>query len=212
MGNLKGARWLVLLALCVGGACGDDAKDSGELTGGQCTTDFKPCGGDLVGTWEYTDACLSEPPDLPLEGEAKAFASCDDKPEIDVSIALSGEAEFGEDGSFRMQQSAALSGGLRISDKCLAQVGESMDAADLSCEDIDAKPVAGGCRLDMEEEEPSELEATGTYTVSGNELKVMAGGGDGSPATGYCVKGDTLTAQITIPGSGLKVIYRAKRK
>jgi hypothetical protein len=199
------------MALCVGGACGDDAKDA-DLAGGQCTTEFKPCGGDLVGTWEFTGACLSELPDLPLEGDAKAFASCDDKPEMDVSIDLSGEAEFGEDGSFRSEQTASLSGGVRISDKCLAQVGKSMEAADLSCEDIDARPVAGGCRIDMEEEEPSELTAAGTYSVSGNELEVMAGGGDSSPATGYCVRGDTLTAEITIPGSGLKVIYRAKRK
>jgi hypothetical protein len=208
---MKGARWGLLLTLCVAGACADDSKDSG-LSGGECTTEFKPCGGDLVGTWEYTGACLSELPDLPLEGAAKAFASCDDEPEIDVSIDLSGEAEFGEDGSFRSQQTAALSGGVRISDQCLAQVGKSMEVADLSCEDIDAKPVSGGCRIEMEEEEPGELTATGTYSVSGSELEVVAGGGDSSPTTGYCVRGDTLTAEITIPGSGLKVIYRAKRK
>lgn len=212
MGTLKGTRWLLSLAFCVGGACGDDAKDGDALTGGECSSDFKPCGGDLVGTWEYTDACLSELPELPLEGEAKAFASCEDKPEIDVSIALSGEAEFGEDGSFRTEQSAALSGGLRISDACLAQAAESMGAADLSCEDIEATTVSGGCRLDLDGEGPSELSASGSYELSGNELKVMAGGDGSSPATGYCVKGDTLTAQITIPGSGLKVIYRAKRK
>jgi hypothetical protein len=207
---MKAARGGVLLTLCVAGACSDDSKDS-DLSGGQCTTEFKPCGGDLVGTWEYTGACLSELPDLPLEGAAKAFAVCDDEPEIDVSIDLSGEAEFGEDGSFRSEQTAALSGGVRISDGCLAQVGKSMEAADLSCEDIAAKPVAGGCRIEMEEE-PGELTATGTYSVSGSELEVVTGGGDSSPATGYCVRGDTLTAEITIAGSSLKVIYRAKRK
>lgn len=205
------ARWGVLLALCVGGACGDDAKDA-DLAGGQCTTEFEACGGDLVGTWEYTGACLSALPDLPLEDEAEAFAGCDDEPEVDVSIDLSGEAEFGEDGSFRSEQTAALSGGLRISNACLAQVGTRMEAADLSCEDIEATSVAGGCRLDVEAEQPSELTVSGTYSVSGKELMVMSGGGDGSPATGYCVRGDTLTAEITIPGSGLTVIYRAKRR
>lgn len=212
MENLKGARWWLLLALCTGGACDDDAKDSAALNGGECTSDFNACGGDLVGTWEFTGACLSELPDLPFEGEAKAFASCDDAPKIDVTLDLSGEAHFGDDGSFHTEMTSALSGGVRISDKCLAQAAESMGESALSCADIEASKVSGGCLLDAGGDEPSTLTAEGTFTTSGSELKVMAGGGDGSAATGYCVRGDTLTAEITIPGSGLKVIYTAKRK
>jgi hypothetical protein len=213
MSKLGGARWGLVLALCVGGACGDDAKSGDD--GGECSTKFEACGGDLVGTWQYTSACLSDAPEIPAEGAAAAFAKCDDKPKVDFTVDLEGQAEFGKDGSFSAEQSVSLRGGLRVSKSCLAQAAKSMGVDALSCDDIDGTPDGTDCILELGDDETSELETSGTYTVSGKELTVTAADADASdPAepTPYCVRGDTLTARITIGDTGMTVVYRAKRK
>jgi hypothetical protein len=213
MSKFDCARWGVMLALCLGGACGDDAK-SGNSSG-ECAK-FTACGGDLVGSWEYTDACLSDG-FVPTDGPLAVLAKCDDKPVVDFDVEISGQIEFGKDGSFAMDQTTKFNGGgLRVSKACLAQVAKDMGLDELTCDDVEGTSVSGGCRIAFDDDaEDSALKASGTYTVSGKELSVQADGqpaGQESTPSPYCVRGDTLQARVTVGDTGLSVIYTAKRK
>lgn len=215
MSKIVGMRWGLLLALCVGGACGDDAK-SGDEGGAECAK-FTACGGDLVGSWEYTSACVADSSALPAEGPAAALMKCDDKPVLDFDVELSGQIEFAKDGSFDMEQMTKFkSGGVRVSKACLAQVAKDMGLDELSCDDVDGMSVSGGCLIAFDSDgESSELKASGTYTVSGKELTVQADGqpaGEKATPSPYCVRGDTLQARVTVGDIGLSVVYTAKRK
>jgi hypothetical protein len=188
-----------------------------EQIGGQCDVDFEPCGGDLVGTWEYTSACITAPAGAlgEIDG-ASPFAMCDDKPVASYDVDLVGKAVFGQDGSFSSEQKVTFSGGYRISKACLAQVGESM-GTQLTCAQVDGVPDGDGCLLGSPDvPEMSEESSTGTYTVSGKEVTVIddSDTDPSSPpkANPYCVRGDQLMVRLIDNDDGAVIVYQGRRK
>jgi hypothetical protein len=192
----------------------DDEGDS-QLAG-QCNPDFEPCGGNLVGTWEFTGACLTAPPGaLDNDGGASLFGMCDDKPMASISVELMGSAMFGKDGSFSSEQTVTIEGGYRISKVCLAQVAESMGVSSLTCAQVDGTPDGDVCVLGAGTPETSQDSTMGTYTVDGTGVTVTdadAGATDEPKASPYCVTGDQLLVRVIDSDDGKVIVYQASRK
>jgi hypothetical protein len=190
----------------------------GQQVDGQCATDFEPCGGNLVGTWEYTLGCVTAPPGaLEEDDDANVFAQCEDKPVSAISVDLSGQAVFGKDGSFNSEQKVTIQGGYRISKACLAEVGESMGTSSLTCAQIDGTPDGDGCLLGPNASTPetSEDAVVGTYSASGTSVTVVDSESDPEdPPTPspYCVRGDTLIVRVATGEGGPTIVYHARRK
>jgi hypothetical protein len=184
---------------------------------GQCQVDFEPCGGDIVGSWQYTGACVLGPPEAMDEGEASPFAMCDDKPVAALTIDLVGMAVFGKDGAFSSEQSVTIQGGFRVSKACLAQVGESMGASSLTCAQVNGTPDGEACVVGPNASMPetSDENTTGTYTVSGTSVTVIdsdSGPDDMPKGSPYCVKGDSLIVRVIDNDNGTTIVYQARRK
>jgi len=185
---------------------------------GQCNLDFEPCGGDIVGTWEFTGGCLAPPLEAlnSNDGGDNPFALCDDKPVAAFSVDLQGQVVFGQDGSFSVNQMISVSGGFRISPACLAQAGESMGTV-LTCGDVNGTLDGEVCVLGPNGglPEKSEDSNTGTYSVSGTNVTVVDAQSmpdevpDASP---YCVRGDTLAVRVIEGDNGAVVVYQGRRK
>jgi hypothetical protein len=189
------------------------ADGSGQQVGGQCTADFTPCGGDLVGTWEYTGACITLPDDFfGGSDEENPFAVCDAQPVARFTIDIAGTATFGRDGSFMSEQTASVSGGVVVSGACVDQIAEE-GGGDLSCEQLGGTPQGSDCVLGSEAEEPTTDLVVGTYTTDGNVVFVNEEGDldPGGSGEEYCVRGDALTVRIN-DEEGLLITYTATRR
>jgi hypothetical protein len=198
-------------------------NDDGHVqqTGGLCDgSAFDACGGDVVGTWEFTAACATVPGignNDSSDGGAKEnpFAMCDEQPSYSLTVDITGTAEFKQDGSANVDQTITASGSLFLPESCLKQLGGDQ----ATCDIINAKPTTGGCTAGDESAMPNmqNIMVTGTYTAANGELAVSeagaadAGAGSDDKPAQYCVSGDTLTVYVK-NDDGSIIMYTAKKK
>jgi hypothetical protein len=105
---MKNALWLV--ALLFGAGCGE----SNGNAGGSCGT--QACGGDLVGTWKATSACVDEAALSKLV--LGSYASCSGTSLSQVKATPYGEVTFGSDLTYTISLSMDLSFQLNIPQSC----------------------------------------------------------------------------------------------
>jgi hypothetical protein len=189
-------------------------NDDGEVVqaGGQCGDDFDACGGNIVGTWTYTGACLTLPPGAlgGTDSGDNPFAACSEQPHADFTIDVTGTATFGADGSFNVDQTVTSGGGFYVPQSCLDELMPG-----LTCDALEA-PVSEdgkGCLLSDDGDSMPQMDMeTGTYTTEGSTLKVMSEGDteEDDSVTTYCVQGDKLTVHFA-NADGTVVQYEATR-
>jgi hypothetical protein len=189
------------------------ADGSVDQSGGMCAAgEFDACGGDIVGTWSYSGACVSNLDLLGLGGETdEAFAVCDDKPSYSLDIDISGTATFGSDGSFVVDQTTQFGGGLSIPVSCLEQLAMGQASPEELCGSFPGEIKGDVCEA-IQSEEPEVEQSTQTYGVEGGTLTVYDGADDAGDSLEYCVKGDSLTVRKTDPATGSYFEYTATRR
>lgn len=189
--------------------------DGSQQVGGQCSGEFTPCGGDLMGTWEYTAACLNLPDGfVPGVDEENPFEVCSVQPLARYNVDISGEVTFGADGSFTSEQTRSFSGGILITGACLDQIASQSGGMSITCESLEGVPEGDDCLVGSEEEPPETEIMTGTYTAEGNVVMVHEDGYEPDPSDmgqEYCVRGDTLTVHLS-DDEGLDITFTATRK
>lgn len=187
-------------------SCGDDGGDDNGGGGDSCES-FTACGGDLVGTWTFTDGCATLPMSFTPDIEPNnPVAECISElvPTIDVDIT--GTTSFRADGTYSVDQTALVNSGFSVSKACLERVAN----ADVDCSAFDAETVGGRCVI--REMVRSRNESTGTYTTSNNRLAMVEAGTDTTDeAVEYCVRGNTLTARLVMT-DGVHLQWVARRQ
>jgi hypothetical protein len=181
---MNGARWgrAAALGLVIAGGAGCGASDSGDA----CAR-VQPCGGDLLGTWQLSSACASEPP---LPGKLCAAATV-----INASFSITGTETFEADLSYSL--SATTSGTIQVSvpASCLIVGNATMTCAQLTPQvtpEVNARCVesSAGCDCTFVLLQ-TDVRAAGTYVTSGTSLNETPVGG-AAASSGYCVDGDRL--------------------
>lgn len=184
----------------------------GPVTG-QCGADFVPCGGDLVGTWNFKTGCISAPPaSLGVTFPAQSFDACTMKPGAAVAIGVAGTVSFGSDGTYSADQTVTLNPSIQIANTCLDEL-TAAEGKPVTCADF-AGTTQGDICVSTLPPETQPKTGTGTYTTNGNQLTQMENGG-ATPAanevTSYCVSGNTLTIRIERPSEQRVDVYVAER-
>jgi hypothetical protein len=190
--------------------------------GGGCGSvdDFDACGGDLTGTWNYTGACVTLPPDAlgGGEGDDNPFAMCTDAPMLAATVDLTGTTTFGADGSFSLDQTLTLSSEITIPASCIDQLTGGMDPA-MACEMIleGMLNADGACVSALDEPEVQMNMETGTWSAdeATGELMIVDSSPDGGGASDdvilYCVTGNTVKVLLQA-GDGAVIEYMATRQ
>lgn len=167
---------------------------------------FEACGGDLIGTWEFTLGCLTLPDNLLSAGD-DAFALCN-RASVSATIDLTGTITFGEDGAYAIDQKVDTTITKSLPKECLTE--------DMTCDALgengagEASDKDDHCELAQSE---SSMNAdTGTYVVADDTFTTTSDGNDmASEPVDYCVDGDTITSRVNISG-GQTMIFKATRK
>jgi hypothetical protein len=205
-------------------------NEDGDIVqeGGQCSGEFDACGGDLVGSWDFSGACATFP--NPYESEdpnENPFAMCEDKPTFAFTLDLTGTITFGADGDYQLSQTSTASISAKIPASCLTTVGGGqLPPADV-CETVNGTlDGAGDCSLVDDAGEPDMEEHMGTYTAENGLVTLMSSDSDGTPDGGagdededdpaeYCVTGNMVTVRILDvkdDGTTTEVRYYATRQ
>jgi len=176
-------------------ACSESNAPStpGAVNSGPCGA---PCGGDIVGKWEFSSYCGSDVYEAPLAG-------CAEPAIVDRSRLVGvGTEEYGDDGTY--SASMTMSGVVRTTYPagCLTSGGITY----ASCEQLAAAvsptscvvAAAGACECTIQM--PPALPGTimGTYRTDGNVLTVQLTSPSGVSQIGYCVQGDQLTQGVAM--------------
>jgi hypothetical protein len=192
------------------------SSSSSSSNGPDCTM-FTACGGNVVGTWKLTKACISGLPN-PLAAFCPSST-------FQVSESLSGTVKFVANdgvtlamgvagGTYSSNISSSVVEDLNIPASCLqgatcaqvqSSINQSVDggapAAMGTCTDA-----AGGCACHVTAA-GSATPTTGVYSVSGSTITL-----DGQPSP-YCVKGSGLLIQnptTMMAGAGTFTIAATK--
>ncbi len=138
---------------------------------------FTPCGGDVVGTWAYTDGCvqvdLSDVRDACPAATIDATATASGVVRIDA-FTVERESTVSTEASIGIPASCNVLG-------CAMLAGLLASGGDASCTDT----AAGGCDCTLSRT-AAESEADG-YHLEGNSLIT-----DGGRIYDYCRDGDTI--------------------
>jgi len=165
---------------------------------------FTPCGGDLVGTWTTTDACMT----LPTGAQgADPYAVCTAKPKYELELEVRGTITFRADGTFQSAQTITASSETVLSNDCISKIGNGQ----LTCDLLDGKTDGSSCVIEQgPNTETGETE--GTFRMQGSQLTLLtADAADGEDVTEYCVRGNVVTLQ-TKTQNGAVLRYAARRK
>jgi hypothetical protein len=169
-------------------ACGGGGGSCGKVT---------PCGGDVVGNWTVSGACLDSAT-LNME----LGMSC---PGAAISISrvnVSGSARFNVDLTYTVTTAASFTAQETIPASCLSSGGLTLTCAQLDQQlqqDIAADPStfqsahcsgSSSCTCTFTVAGEAQTE-TGTYTTSGTTFTTTASDGSIS-SNGYCVQGNEL--------------------
>jgi len=166
-------------------------------------SDFKPCGGDIKGTWQFKDLCLAD--DVVLGVNPMAEQCPEATMTFDVSMA--GTVAFDGETMTMTPGSTTMSTEIRIPDSCLS--------AELTCDTVteffnDATCVSadGFCtctRTDVNEGGEPEVSP---YTVEGTDIVLDEGPDEDPSRTPFCVQGDTVISEAEdMFGDGTGTFY-----
>jgi hypothetical protein len=180
----------VVTALALGGCFGssDDDDDEGESCGA-----VQACGGDVVGTWNFVDMCVTGGP-----------TSVNEFPECEGSIALgavdaTGQVELTADGQTVTSLNLTMHVTYTLTEACLsAQAGAPIMVDQAACDageaSLSGQPDVSSASCTLSNDAcvcAATLQTSGggqgTYMTSGTNF-VDADG----TITPYCVSGDTL--------------------
>jgi hypothetical protein len=176
------------------------AEDSCEVAS------FEPCGGDLIGTWEYQLGCLTLPDNV-LSAGGDAFAMCD-AASASATIELSGTIAFAEDGSYEIDQLVEATLTKRLPKGCLE---DGVECDSLSSEQA-GEATDEGEHCQLVQSSSTDNADKGSYVVADDTFTTTSEGSE-TPASAveYCVDGDTLTAKASM-GETQTLIFQAKRQ
>jgi hypothetical protein len=196
--------------------------------GGQCAPDdFDACGGDLVGTWEYSGACLTLPSDFGGSNpdDQDPFAMCTDKPQFAATVDLTGTTTFNSDGTYSLDQTLNISSQLTIPASCVDTLTMGMLDTAMACDQILMGTIDadGNCVGAAGDPEMKMNTGSGTWSADGGKLTIEdtspPDGGvvdAGAPKTpddvSYCVTGDSVVVVSKNADEGFVIQYTATRK
>lgn len=179
---MTGARaMMVSLAALVGG-CG---PSSGSKHGPPGCLQAQPCGGDVVGTWNFLGACTS--PLFFSETNSELQAACPGASVTAFDLAFSGTITYNADLTYSANANETIDVTEMIPLSCLgfatcaAVVSDSPDTT-LTCTGTTV------CTCHIRGSSPG-IE-TGTYSLSGTNLTMV--GPDGTSTDAYCVENGRL--------------------
>jgi hypothetical protein len=183
------------LATCVLASGCSSGSTSGS-GGGNCSS-FTACGGNVVGTWNFTKACVT--------GASNPLAMSCPSSTYSVSESLGGSVTFTAT-TYTSTTSGTANESFTIPSSCLN--GATCDQLQMGLQQPDAGATgactssSGGCSCTVTATAPSTSE-NGTYATSGNTITLTpANGGTSNPAQ-YCVQGNTLLVEAEAPDGGL---------
>ena len=181
---------LLFLASC-GGASEPVApfefQDAGEAS--PCGA-FGLCGGDIVGTWEFTSLCAAPLPPLP------AFPSCPES-SVQGSPRLQGSAIYRSDGTYRTARTVGATLAIHFPASCLGELSCSeleQQYRDDSLDSVACLAGSDGCHCEVAKS-AAETVDEGQFTVSDGRLFTTSSNGEGR-STAYCVRGSELVEQL----------------
>lgn len=190
-------------------------------TGGQCdtTATFDACGGSVLGTWDYTTACISLGKDAVGGlggGDSNPFAACTAQPYAQVGIDVMGSVTFASGNTYMNSLNGTVTGGFYVPNSCLAQVSQ-MFMTTITCAQIKGTTVGDNCVLNAGSAAEGVMDTgMGTYSTSGGTLTTVEQAADGgAPETDmseYCVRGNTMTVRQADSEDGSVVILTATRR
>jgi hypothetical protein len=179
---------------------------AGQVAGSCGEIGATDCGGDLVGTWNFSLGCITLPDDFlvdPDTGE-DPFAQCGGA-SLNAVVDMSGTIAFNEDGTYALNNMIDADITISIPKECIG--GDMADCAGLENEDNMVEDAGDTC--DVLETHTEMNDQAGTYEISGNTVTTTHDGEEGRP-TDYCVQGDTLTVHI-VDEDGTETVFQATR-
>jgi hypothetical protein len=176
----------------------------GDQAAGQCTDDVDTsCGGDLLGTWEFGQSCLTLPPDiLQSDPDNEALADCKGIV-VAANLDQSGTITFKADKTYELHSKQTGTVEASIPKSCL--MGADCPA--------DAKSTPDACELEITSIDDQNDE-TGTYAIDSNKLTLTGDDDDSDDAetpAEFCVKGGTVTVKITDEDGTVQVFTATKK-
>lgn len=195
------ARLAVLCGCIFALGCG-----SGDGDGNPAGCGLAPCGGAVVGSWAFTDACIAE--DVLNAGlaaqTAELMVGCAGARLGEVTVEPSGTLVFNVDGSYSGGLGIGISFELFVPISCIAP-DACVDLQRALQSNLDSDPdstfrtvscVQGSdCACTFSGGSAAANE-TGTYATSGTTLTLTSAAA--SEASEYCVQGTTLTLQVPV--------------
>jgi hypothetical protein len=182
-------------------------QDGGVQTGGQCAEMDVSCGGDLVGTWDFSAECATADPKA-LFGEDHPFSKCDGV-SVALEAELTGTITFNKDKTYEQDLTVGFAVQYSVPKSCLQG----------SCDGLDDSDKDGGTGVTEDgnscvKESPDQSESdmqSGTYAIDGNELtltKMVDGGADEADLPNqFCVSADGKTALARAESENGTVLY-----
>jgi hypothetical protein len=174
MRNLFPISVAILVLSCSSAKNGAPTKMEGAPP--QCPSIVEPCGGDLVGTWQFSTACARI---MPSSGGLPC--------EIFGTAQIPGTVSFRADGTYQFNIT-----GLSISESsdisCVTSHGDA-------CNDVHCGVTDGFCSCVMS---AADDVSSGTYVAKDMELSMAKNADEGSMTTdatsiSYCIQGQSLT-------------------
>jgi hypothetical protein len=172
-----------------------DAIVEGDLPA-SCV-DFAPCGGDVQGTWVFTDACYGyvHPPANTLQEPCNSASF----PES-TSASIVGKAVFNSDGTFSLMSSLTTHI-TRAFDVSCTVYATCTDYENGSASSSNVTIHCGGTNQCVCEEASSASGKTmGTYVLDGNELVLTHSAPGSVTRMGFCVHGNSAHFLVGVPG------------
>jgi hypothetical protein len=204
-----------LLPACLDLGTGSDAGTAGNGSGTAasraCITSYSSCGGDVTGTWAVQSICSVGNPVDAINATFVQYPDCSGVCTA-VSLTASGQKKY-DSGSLTSGEVFEVFETWSLSEACFNEyVGTSL--TDNTCQTFGTQSgfvtcaVSGGtcvCQL----QETLSNNAT-SYSVAGNALTEIGGGSEIGPRVDYCVIGNTLTEQRTLP-TGIEYVITYAR-
>jgi hypothetical protein len=190
MKNLLTACCAILLFTFVT-SCGSDS-------GGTCGN-TAACGGDVVGNWKITSACLS--------ASAMMDASCPGATASASSLQVTGTATFGADMTYSRTTTSSGTETINFPTSCLSQGGLTITCAELGLLLMQNPSMGSGtctgstsctCTVTLKNSTSTD---TGTYTTTAAGVLTLTSAANGVEDDDYCVKGTTTLTVSPHAGS-----------
>ena len=149
----------------------------------------RPCGGDLIGTWDFVGACVADTSPLTFRAEA----SCRGTAVSNVGYATSGTITFNADLTYVAQgwntmftqtyaEPESCRAGTTCADRSLTVTSSDGSFSNLTC--------AGTTDCTCRQSTLSAVSESGTYTTTGTDFYLV--GPTTSRNRSYCVEGSLL--------------------